>query len=200
MSSVENEVELKPCPFCTNIPSVTTEGFSDGKPPLRKWTMCDTSGCVLQGLEFLVEKWNTRAPAPPVPDNSAFIYATTLKLAIETVKGLKVAGASPEESKEGAESDRAYNQALDDAIAALEVLSNANAPTAPPSPPIQERARRAAEKTRNAISELAAEWESLAKKYQSEPSDEERMAAADTLWGCAGALHQFIRESEGESK
>lgn len=66
-NKMSNETTIPPCPFCEKIPS-TTQGYSDGAPPLRTWVSCKTLGCVLHDLEFLLEKWSVRA-TPTAPNN-----------------------------------------------------------------------------------------------------------------------------------
>lgn len=104
-------------------------------PPTRVWLPAGSAelAAVSPELQNVEGAWWVREDSvrsvSPNADNAAFIYTNTIKLAIEVVKGEKIEGDSADKDPIGIESGRAYNQAIDDAVEALEVLNRANAPT-----------------------------------------------------------------------
>lgn len=58
-------VELKPCPFCGENPSLM-EGSKTGVSGYRVWVHCQNKECGVYGPELdnvrhVVKRWNTRA-------------------------------------------------------------------------------------------------------------------------------------------
>jgi len=59
-------IELKPCPFCGDVPHVFDYDDPDDivKSGLSKDAMCENEECPINGNVIDLENWNTRAPLP----------------------------------------------------------------------------------------------------------------------------------------